>query len=221
MEVLNQISTAVTRVLGTRPFKKEVSIDGQLFVPTDVIVNNLQLSQFLHKGKLLRVAEYKNFLDSSATRYAMKKLFISYSSKNTAFMRRLETHLGPLKRNGAIDFWHDRMIEPGARWDESIKSELRLSDIVIFLLSPDFIATDYIFDVEIPLALEQFKNEPAKFFFVELQSCSWDQTILSQYQQTVDPAADNKGVILIGDAMSDVQWKKVIVELQKKIDRIV
>ncbi len=51
-------------------------------------------------------------------------------------MKRLATHLEPLKRNGTIELWYDRMIEPGTKWDDSIKEEMRSADVIIFLLTP-------------------------------------------------------------------------------------
>jgi hypothetical protein len=134
-------------------------------------------------------------------------------------MKRLATHLEPLKRNGTIELWYDRMIEPGTKWDDSIKEEMRSADVIIFLLSPDFIATNYIFESEIPQAIKQMESKNSKLFFVELQSCSWNRTVLSRFQQTTDPTADNKGVIVIGDALNDAQWKRVIDELEKKISK--
>lgn len=146
------------------------------------------------------------------------KLFISYSSKNTDFMKRLVTHLEPLKRNATIELWYDRMIEPGTKWDDSIKQEMRKADVIIFLLSPDFIATNYIFEFEIPQAIKQFESTNSKLFFVELQACSWNRTVLSRFQQSIDPNADNKGVIRIENALNDAQWKKVIDLLEQKIN---
>jgi hypothetical protein len=210
-----EISELITSVLEGRRYHKEVSVDGKFFVPVDLLEKNLQLSQFLYDGKLLRLADYKNFLDADKKLYSMKKLFISYSSKNSAFMRRFVTHLEPLRRNGTIDFWHDRMIEPGTKWDDTIKKELELSDVVVFLLSPDFIATSYIFEVEIPQVLQQFAAEKSKMFFVELQACSWEKTILKNYQQTTDTSLDNKAVITITDPLNDSCWKQVIGELEK------
>lgn len=146
-----------------------------------------------------------------------KKLFISYSSRNTDFMRRLVTHLEPLKRNGTVELWHDRMIKPGTKWDDSIKEEMRKADLILFLLSPDFIAINYIFEFEIPQAIRQMESENSKLLFVELQPCSWDKTVLSRFQQTTNPTADNKGVITVSEALNDGQWKKVVDELEKKL----
>jgi internalin A len=212
--LLNKISEKISAVLEGRHFTKEVSNDGKLFVPLEEIKKNIQLAQFVFDSKLLRVADYKNFLDDSFLQHAMKKLFISYSSRNTAFMKRFVTHLEPLKRNGAIDFWHDRMIEPGTRWDESIKKELQQANIVIFLLSPDFIANNYIFEVEIPQALKQ-EGLGTKLFLLELQACSWDKTVLTDYQLATNPDGDNKAMIQIADPQNDTQWKLVIGELEK------
>ncbi len=134
-------------------------------------------------------------------------------------MRRFVTHLEPLKRNGTIELWYDRMIEPGTKWDDTIKQEMRTSDLIIFLLSPDFIATNYIFAFEIPQAINQMESNNSKLFFIELQSCSWHRTVLSRFQQSTDPALGNKGVIVIEDAMNDLQWRKVVDELENKIKR--
>ncbi|HRH47809.1 MAG TPA: leucine-rich repeat domain-containing protein [Panacibacter sp.] len=161
--------------------------------------------------------EVKSFKTSEQKK--PNKLFISYSSKNTEFMRRFETHLEPLKRNGMIELWHDRMIEPGTKWDDSIKQEMGTADIIVFLLSPDFIATSYIFEFEIPQAIKQMESDNSKLFFVELQSCSWNRTVLSRFQQTTGPLSDNKGVITIGEPLKDTQWKLVIDELEKKIKK--
>lgn len=91
---------------------------------------------------------------------------------------------------------------------------METSDIIVFLLSPDFIATNYIFEVEIPKALELYGNK-TKLFFIELQPCNWEKTVLANYQQTIDPNADNKGVISIGLPDNDAQWKKAIAALEK------
>ena len=218
IRLLNQIGNTINTVLEGRIFNKEVSLDGKLFIPLKLIEQNVQLAQFVFEEKIIRIADYKNFLNTDVRKYAMKKLFISYSSKNTEFMRRFVTHLEPLKRNGDIDYWHDRKIEPGTKWDDSIKKEMELSDLIIFLLSPDFIATNYVFDVEIPQALQQFTTQTSKLFFIELQPCSWEKTILSNYQQTTDPGSDNKQLISITEPLNDIKWKEAIKQLEAKLN---
>jgi internalin A len=145
-----------------------------------------------------------------------KKLFISYSSKNSAFIRRFITHLQILKSTGILDPWYDRMIEPGTRWDDSIREEMNQSDLIVFMLSPDFLATDYVMKVEVPLALEKF-GPGRKLFFVQLLPCNWNQTALFRFQQTGNTTETDKNVITVGSADNDAKWKEVVDELLKKI----
>jgi internalin A len=145
-----------------------------------------------------------------------KKLFISYSSKNSSFVKRFVTHLEVLKNKGKIDQWYDRMIEAGTRWDDSIKEEMNRSDLIIFMLSPDFLATEYIMKVEVPLALKNF-GPTKKLFFIELLPCGWEQTEMFQYQQTGNFNETNKNILTVETATNDAKWKVVVNELLKKL----
>ncbi len=146
-----------------------------------------------------------------------KRLFISYSSRDAAFMQRFITHLEVLKREGQIDPWYDRMIESGTKWDDTIRKELERADLVIFLLSPDFLATDYIFNVEIKEAIKLRDAGDLEFFFIELRSCNWKATKLKAYQQTDNSKQAEKNVITIGESNNDRNWIKAVDELQIKI----
>ncbi len=200
-------------------YEKEISCDGTDFVSyreaeRNALKNN---AVFIQNDRQYRLADYKSFLRGPVKEYFMKKIFISYSSKDSLFMRRFVTHLEPLKREGLINVWHDRMIEPGARWDDSIKEEMESADIIIFLLSPDFIATSYVFDIEIPKALERFTNKLSKLFLVQLNACGWDKTDLKSYQMTQDSRSPAKDIITIKEAGNDEAWNKIVYELEQKI----
>lgn len=213
------VETKVEEVIKQCKYEKEISISGIDFIPyNETEKNALQNNAvFIFQDKQYRVADYKTFLRGDTKEYFMKKLFISYSSKDGAFMRRFVTHLEPLKREGMIDVWHDRMIEPGARWDDSIKDELESADIIVFLLSPDFIATSYVFDIEIPKALERFSNNQSKIFLVLLNPCGWDKSGLKPYQLTFEHKSVGKEIITIKHPGNDEAWHKIIVELEGKI----
>lgn len=196
---------------------KEISINGTDFFDANYLkeeVKNLRF-EYSANGSVFSVNDFKHIVDFEKL---PKKLFISYSSKNSEFIKRFVTHLEVLKSSGLIEPWYDRMIESGTKWDDSIRAEMRNSDIIIFLISPDFLATDYIMKTEIPLAIEQMKNENSKFFFVQLQPCGWRRTELAKYQQTGDPGVTHKEPISIGEPENDKQWDKVIDELEKKMN---
>ena len=68
------------------------------------------------------------------------KIFISYSHLDENYKDQLLVHLSSLKRRGIINEWHDRKLIPGQDWDGTIKQELLDSDIILLLISADFIA---------------------------------------------------------------------------------
>jgi TIR domain len=77
----------------------------------------------------------------------VKSLFFSYSHKDEALRDRLETHLAMLKRQGVISTWHDRRLIAGDNVDEGISRELERADIILLLVSPDFLASEYCYGV--------------------------------------------------------------------------
>lgn len=71
------------------------------------------------------------------------KIFCSYSSRDTTYREQLETALHPLIDQGLIRFWYDRTIEPGEEWNAEIQGELEAADMVLLLLSPDFLESPH------------------------------------------------------------------------------
>lgn len=86
------------------------------------------------------------------------KVFISYSHKDEAYREELETHIKILSRRGLISVWHDRKIGGGREWKGEIDKNLREADIILLLISADFIASDYCYDVEVDQALQNHEN---------------------------------------------------------------
>ncbi|HZF47283.1 MAG TPA: TIR domain-containing protein [Polyangiaceae bacterium] len=90
------------------------------------------------------------------------RLFYSYSHKDEALRDELETHLVILKRQGLIEQWHDRRIEPGTNWAGAIDSNLEKADILLLLVSADFIASPYCYEKEMQRALERHRASQAR-----------------------------------------------------------
>lgn len=85
------------------------------------------------------------------------KLFYCYSQKDSGLRSRLDTHLAGLKRDGLVQTWYDREIVPGANWEEEISLHLDDADIVLLLISPDFIDSDYCMGIEMKRALQDLE----------------------------------------------------------------
>ena len=90
------------------------------------------------------------------------EIFFSYSHKDEPFREQLETHLSMLKRQGLIEPWHDRMITAGDEWKGQINNNLNTADIVLLLVTANFLASDYCYDIEMMRAMERHEIGEAR-----------------------------------------------------------
>lgn len=112
----------------------------------------------------------------------MIKLFFSYSHKDEDLRNELETHLSPLKRQGVIDTWHDRRIPAGKDFSSEISEHLETSQIILLLISPYFIASDYCYEAEMKRALELNNSGKARVIPVILHPCDWQSLPFGKLQ---------------------------------------
>lgn len=103
----------------------------------------------------------------------MPTVFFSYSHVDEALRDQLEKQLAMLKRQGVIETWHDRRIGAGAEIDRVINEHINNDDIILLLVSPDFLASDYCYDVEMKRALERHDRGEAIVIPVILRPCDW------------------------------------------------
>src|SRR5688500_1476810 len=101
------------------------------------------------------------------------KLFYSYSHADELFRVELEKHLSVLKRQGVISEWSDRRITAGDDWAGEINRNLETANIVLLLVSADFLASDYCYDVEMKRAMERHESGRACIIPVILRPCDW------------------------------------------------
>ena len=101
------------------------------------------------------------------------KLFISYSHQDEKYKDQLTTHVTSLKRRGIVKEWHDRKLVAGEEWDKIIKQELLDSDIILLLISSDFLASNYCYDIEIKKAIERHEKGEAKVIPIIVRPCDW------------------------------------------------
>jgi hypothetical protein len=90
------------------------------------------------------------------------KLFLSYSHKDESLKDQLDKHLTALKRSNKISVWNDRRLRGGEEWDDTIKEELQHADIILLLVSLDFIRSEYIWNYELNAAIERHKQGSCK-----------------------------------------------------------
>jgi internalin A len=134
---------------GEKEFKKVV--DNQVMkLNVNDLLNGVDLEGTRRRGKTL-----------DDQRQAVR-LFCSYSHKDENLRNELDTHLKLLQRQGLIENWNDRRIEVGDDWKGKIDDNLERAGIILLLVSSDFIASDYCYDIEIARALERERNGEAR-----------------------------------------------------------
>ncbi len=101
------------------------------------------------------------------------KVFISYSHKDEEITQFLLDHLFPLERLKMIKIWCDRQIKPGDEWGGEISSSLESANIIILIVSVDFIKSTYCYDVELERAIERHNNKEARVIPVIARQCVW------------------------------------------------
>lgn len=105
----------------------------------------------------------------------MTRLFFSYAHRDEDLRNELEIHLAALKRQGFIETWHDRRIVVGNEVHVEISEHLERADVVLLLVSPYFIASDYCYDVEMTRAMQRHDSGEARVIPVILHPCSWQR----------------------------------------------
>jgi hypothetical protein len=106
----------------------------------------------------------------------------SYSHKDRPLMMRLHEHLSVLRREKVIVHWWDREISAGKEWKGIVDEHLETAQIILFLVSPSFLASDYCYDVEVKRAMERQKTDGCKVVPVILRPCNWNIAPFGQLQ---------------------------------------
>ncbi|KAM3113490.1 TIR domain-containing protein [Phormidesmis sp. 146-33] len=110
------------------------------------------------------------------------ELFFSYSHRDEDLMKELVKHLSILKRQGIIQNWHDRQITAGSEWAGQIDEHLNAAHVILLLISPDFLASDYCYDIELTRAMERHESGTACVIPVILRPVDWQSAPFGKLQ---------------------------------------
>jgi tetratricopeptide (TPR) repeat protein len=108
--------------------------------------------------------------------------FCSYAHEDEDWRNKLEKHLSSLKREKLITSWYDRKIVPGTEWASEIDSHLNTAQIILLLISPDFIASDYCWGKELKTAMKRHQAGEARVIPVIIRPVDWQRTPFKKLQ---------------------------------------
>ena len=100
-------------------------------------------------------------------------VFISYSHKDEVWKDRLRPHLAMFSYDSEIVIWDDREIEPSVAWFDEIKSIMERAKVAICLISPDYLASSFCRNHEIPYLLERHAKGDMVLIFILIRPCAW------------------------------------------------
>lgn len=113
---------------------------------------------------------------------AAPSVFFSYAHADEAMRDQIEKQLSTLKRQGVIETWHDRHIRAGDESAQAIDDHINSDRIILLLVSPDFIASDYCYEIEMQRAMERHEAGDATVIPVILRVCDWHSTPFGKLQ---------------------------------------
>lgn len=120
--------------------------------------------------------------EKTSTPDAPLTLFYSYSHKDESLRDELNTHLKLLQRQGIINAWHDRDITAGTDWATAIDQNLNTADIILLLISANFLASDYCYETELTRALDRHAKGEARIIPIILKPCDWESAPFGKLQ---------------------------------------
>lgn len=140
------------------------------------------------------------------------KAFVSYAHKDLEYLRELRSALAPLIRLQKLELWDDHAINAGDDWNEVIFQKLEAADIVLCLVSSDFVASDFCFRKEFETALTSHRNGEKTIVPVMLRVIDWQGLPLSAIQAT-------PGEWITSASNRDEAWTKVSKALRSILEQ--
>ena len=142
-------------------------------------------------------------------------VFCSYAHEDETLRNELEKHLSLLQHQGVITTWHDRQIVPGTDWAHAVDSHLKEAAIILLLISPDFMASDYCYSREMELALDRHRQGLAHVIPILLRPVDWQDAPFAHLQYL----PSNKRPVTLWESR-DAAFLDVTVGIRAAVARI-
>jgi hypothetical protein len=145
----------------------------------------------------------------------LTKVFFSYSHADETLRDQLEKQLAVMKRQSVIETWHDRRIGAGRDFGSAIDEHVDADNIILLLVSPDFLASDYCYDREMERAMARHHAGDAIVIPVILRPCDWHGAPFGKLQAT---PLDGKPITLWSDR--DEAFLQVARAIREAVGRL-
>ena len=141
-------------------------------------------------------------------------IFISYSHKDKKWLRKLTDMLKPLLRTNQIKTWNDEQIKTGDLWREKVEQALAAARIGVLLVSPNFLASNFIAQNELPPLLGRARQGGLTIIWVAISASMYEETEIAQFEAANDPEKPL-------DSLRPPDLNKELVRICQRIKEIV
>ena len=166
--------------------------------------------------KRVSIADLLDGVEEPAMRDEVEQLpvraFVSYSHSDLEYLKELRSALAPLMRLQKLQIWDDRDIDAGEEWEKVIFQQLEEADIVLCLVSADFVASDFCYKKEFGTALEAHRKGEKTIVPVMLRKTDWQDLPLAEIQGT-------SGEWITSTKNKDEAWTKVCESLRPALNK--
>ena len=138
------------------------------------------------------------------------QVLLSYRHQDREWLRRLQTMLMPLMRKKTITLWDDTRIKAGTKWKDEISKALSSARVAVLLVSPHFLASEFISNQELPPLLEATAHKDLRILWIAVSHCMYKETEIANYQAANDPSNPL-------DSLTTAELNRVLVEICEKI----
>lgn len=187
----------------------EVFIYGPLESDAEVSKNKLKTLIIDRLSK----PEGRSLVRSAVNDGLRKHVFVSYSHVDLQYLNRLLIHLRPLERDGLIEIWADTRLRAGDLWKQEVEKALRRSAVAVLIISPDFLASEFIINNELPLLLQNEEQRGVRIVPIVVKPCRFARdNKLKQFQSVNDP---KEPLILMPEGIQEQVYDQVALEVEQ------
>jgi hypothetical protein len=145
------------------------------------------------------------------------EVFVSYAHRDEELKNELLKHLSGLRRRKVIAGWHDGEIGAGEEWERQISEHLNKADIILLLISSDFLASDFCYDIELKRAMERHEAGEARVIPIILRDVDWTGAPFSKLKAL---PKDGKPVTSKYWSSADEAFRNATEGIRKEVEKL-
>lgn len=174
--------------------------------------STIQKTISLHFHGILGQASEQGTPPTGGQQAMRTKVFISYAHKDDKHRERVVEHLNVLEAEGLIERWDDRLIEAGEEWAEKIDNALMTCKVAVLLISPAFLGSKFVKNVEVPALVERHSQNGMRIVPVLIRDCPWE---VVDWLKKLQMRPKDAKPLASSAAKRDTQLKEIALEIAK------